>query len=133
MAIEWTPELSVGVEHIDDQHKEWFKKANDLFEAGKNGKSKEYVGEMLKFLDEYTKKHFKDEEAYIEEIKYPEIEQQRIAHRNFAEKLAKLKKDFEESGGNITVVVNANRMVVEWLTGHISNMDKKIGVYVKSL
>ncbi|NLM76039.1 MAG: hemerythrin family protein [Clostridiaceae bacterium] len=133
MAIEWTPALSVGVEYIDNQHKEWFEKANNLFEAGKTGKSKEYIGDMLKFLDEYTKKHFNDEEAYMEKINYPEIEQQRIAHRNFVEKLAKLKQDFEESGGNIAVIVNANRMVVDWLTGHISNMDKKIGIYTKSL
>lgn len=30
MAIEWTPALSVGVEYIDNQHKEWFEKANNL-------------------------------------------------------------------------------------------------------
>ena len=35
MAIVWTPNLSVGVEHIDNQHKIWFEKANALFEAGR--------------------------------------------------------------------------------------------------
>ncbi|NMB96726.1 MAG: hemerythrin, partial [Clostridiaceae bacterium] len=62
MAIIWTPNLSVGVQHIDDQHKIWFEKANELFEAGKERRAKEYIDTMLRFLDEYTKEHFRDEE-----------------------------------------------------------------------
>jgi hemerythrin len=34
---------------------------------------------MLDFLDEYTKKHFKDEEAFMVEIRYPELEAQKKA------------------------------------------------------
>jgi len=63
MSIAWTPDLSVGVEHIDDQHKIWFEKANGLFEAGKEHRTKEYINTMFDFLDDYTKQHFKDEEA----------------------------------------------------------------------
>ena len=40
MAIKWTPDLSVGVENIDEQHKIWFEKANELFEAGKQQRAK---------------------------------------------------------------------------------------------
>ena len=43
----WTPDLSVGVELIDDQHKQWFEKAEKLFEAGKNHQAKEYIGGLL--------------------------------------------------------------------------------------
>lgn len=68
MAIEWTPDLSVGVELIDEQHKIWFEKANGLFEAGKERKAREYINTMIDFLDDYTKQHFKDEEAYMEKF-----------------------------------------------------------------
>ncbi len=70
MSIVWTPNLSVGVEHIDDQHKKWFEKANALFEAGKKRRAKDYINTMLDFLDEYTKQHFRDEEAYMKKIKH---------------------------------------------------------------
>lgn len=133
MAILWTPNLSVGVEHIDDQHKMWFQKADELFEAGKQQKAKEYVNTMLDFLDEYTKMHFRDEEAYMKEIRYPELEAQKKAHASFINDLAKLKSDYNEGGGNIMVILNANKMVINWLTNHIKNMDKKIGEYVKTL
>ncbi|NLY70446.1 MAG: hemerythrin family protein [Clostridiales bacterium] len=133
MSIVWTPDLSVGLTHIDDQHKVWFEKANGLFEAGKERRAKDYIDTMLNFLDEYTKKHFKDEEAYMEKIRYPEIESQKRAHASFINDLAKLKSDYNESGGNILVILNANEMVINWLTNHIKVMDKKIGEYAKTL
>ena len=83
MAIAWTPDLSVGVENIDEQHKIWFEKANELFEAGKQQRAKEYINTMIDFLDEYTKKHFSDEESYMEEIGYPELDAQKKAHASF--------------------------------------------------
>jgi hemerythrin len=133
MAIIWTPNLSVGVQHIDDQHKIWFEKANELFEAGKERRAKEYIDTMLRFLDEYTKEHFRDEEAYMEKIRYPEIDAQKKAHASIINDLAKLKSDYDKSGGNILVIMNANKMVTNWLTNHIIYMDKKIGDYVKTL
>jgi hemerythrin len=133
MAIGWTPDLSVGVERIDDQHKIWFDKANQLFEAGKQGKSKEYIVQMLDFLDEYTKQHFRDEEQYMTSIKKPQIDSQQKMHASFIAELAKLRKDYNESGGNISLIINANQMIINWLTNHISSMDKKIGAYAKTL
>lgn len=133
MAIVWTPTLSVGVENIDSQHRIWFEKADQLFEAGKTGKSKEVIAQMFDFLDDYTKQHFRDEEAYMAKIKYPDIEEQKTLHKNFINELAKLKADYKESGGNITLIINANQMIVDWLTKHISTMDKKIGTYAKTL
>lgn len=128
----WTPNLSVGVATIDDQHKTWFEKAEKLFEAGKNNQAKEYVGELLGFLDDYTKKHFADEEKYMLSIHYPAYEEQKAAHKLFIGQLTKLRNDYAASGGNILVIMNANMMVLEWLTKHISNMDKKIGEFMKN-
>lgn len=127
----WTPSLSVGVEIIDDQHKIWFEKAEKLFEAGKNNESQKYIGELLEFLDSYTKKHFADEERYMLKIKYPGYEEQKKAHSAFIAQLAELRESYKTSGGNILVVINANKMVIDWLTKHISNMDKKIGIFAK--
>ena len=128
----WTQNLSVGISMIDDQHKMWFEKAEALFDAGKNNKAKEYVGELLDFLDDYTKKHFADEEVYMQKIHYPGYAEQKQAHTAFIAHLAKLRTEYKSSGGNLLVILNANQMVLEWLTKHISNMDKKIGEYAKT-
>ncbi|MDI9485920.1 MAG: bacteriohemerythrin [Bacillota bacterium] len=130
--MRWNETLSVGIELIDEQHKEWFAKAEALFDAGKKGQAKEYVGEMLHYLDSYTKKHFADEERYMQSIAYPGYEEQKRAHTSFIDQLQKLKDDFEESGGSLTTILGANKMVLDWLTRHISTMDKKIGDFVRT-
>ena len=84
----WSPSLSVGIELLDNQHKEWIERAEELFDAGKKNQAREYIGEMLDFLEAYTKKHFRDEEKYMREIRYPEYEEQRKAHAAFVERLA---------------------------------------------
>ncbi len=128
----WTPNLTVGVVAIDEQHKTLFEKADALFEAGKNRKSAEYIGGLLEFLDLYTKEHFGDEERYMLSIQYPEYEAQKRAHTDFLSRLAKLKEEYKKSGGNILVILEANQMMINWLTQHISGMDKKIGDYAKT-
>ena len=130
--MKWTPDLSVGVSMIDEQHKTWFEKADALFEAGQKHQAKEYIGELLDFLDDYTKKHFHDEEQYMLSIQYPEFNEQKQAHAAFIGQLNKLKKDYAESGGNILVIINANELVLNWLVSHITRMDKKIGQYART-
>lgn len=43
MAIEWTDELATGVNKIDNQHKELFKRINNLLDACNQGKGKDEV------------------------------------------------------------------------------------------
>lgn len=129
----WSPNLSVGVEMIDEQHKTLFENADKLFEAGRNHKSAEFIGGLLEFLDQYTKKHFSDEERYMLSIKYPEYDMQKKMHADFLARLAKLKADYAQSKGSIVVIIEANQMMLNWLTQHISIQDKKIGDYARSL
>ncbi len=127
----WSSNLSIGVPQIDAQHKTLVEKADKLFEAGKNNQAKEYVGELLAFLEDYTKKHFADEEKYMLSINYPGYSEQKTAHTEFIRQLAKLRSDYAASGGNLLVILNANQLVVQWLTQHISTMDKKIAQFTK--
>ena len=127
----WTSNLSVGVKMIDDQHKTWFEKAEKLFEAGKNHQAKEYIYKLLAFLDDYTKKHFKDEENLMQKIGYPEYPLQKKLHDEFIAKISEMRKDFLVSGGNVSLIISANQLILDWLIGHISVLDKKIGDYVR--
>jgi len=128
----WTPDLSVGVEMIDEQHKMLFEKVDKLFEAGKNKQEKEYISKLLDFLDAYTKKHFSDEERYMLSIRYPGYTAQKKAHEDFIRKLAKLKSDYQSSGGSLLVILNTNQILLDWLINHVSHMDKRIGEFVRN-
>lgn len=127
----WHSGLSVGIELIDEQHKELFRRADMLFEAGRKGQAKEYIGELMAFLDGYTKQHFKEEEAYMLRVGFPEYEEHKKIHAGFIQKLQELRKEYDASGGNLTVIVSANQLVIDWLTRHVSNMDRRIGEFVR--
>jgi hemerythrin-like metal-binding domain len=127
----WTKNLSVGVELIDNEHIKLFEMADQLFEAGKNHKAKEFIGELFGFLDDYTKKHFKDEEQFMQKIAYPDYPLQKKLHDEFIEKLGAMRKEYNESGGNVVLIINANQLILDWLVKHISVLDKKIGEYAR--
>ena len=128
----WTPDLSVGVAMIDEQHKMLFEKIDKLFEAGRNNQAKEYISNLLDFLDAYTKKHFSDEEKYMLRIHYPGYAAQKKAHEDFIKQLAKLKSDYQSSGGSLLIILNTNQILLDWLIKHVSHMDKKIGEFVRN-
>lgn len=132
MAIEWTNEYSVGVKEIDGQHKELFNKANSLFEAMGKGKGKEEVGKIIQFLEDYTVKHFKDEEELMKKHNYPGYFSQKKEHDSFMQEFSKIKKQYTSDGANLNIVVTVERQIVDWLTKHIKKSDKQIGDFIKT-
>ncbi|MHB9035807.1 MAG: hemerythrin domain-containing protein, partial [Armatimonadota bacterium] len=58
MAVQWTPDLAVGVREIDDQHRELFKRVNDLLEAMSKGKGRDEIAKVVAFLGNYVVTHF---------------------------------------------------------------------------
>jgi hemerythrin-like metal-binding domain len=131
--MQWTPDLAVGAEEIDSQHQELFRMAEQLFDVSNTSRSPGFCEELLRFLSDYAKKHFADEEAYMESIRYPGLQEQQREHADFISRLVMLKDDFEQSGRSVNVILKTNQFVLGWLRDHIIRNDKKIGEYVRSL
>ena len=65
----WRDSLKIGVEEIDNQHFELFKRVNSFIRAVHKSDtiSIETVRETLEFMEEYVIKHFKYEEELLKE------------------------------------------------------------------
>ena len=131
MGIEWTDDLSVGVAEIDNQHKELFSKINQLLDACGQGKGKETVGEIIKFLGEYVIYHFGCEEEQMTQLNYPQFADHKAAHTQFIKDFTDLRNKFETDGAQAHIVIMTNRVVVGWLISHIRNVDKLLGAFLK--
>lgn len=131
MPIEWTQDLAVGIEIIDEQHKEIFRRIDALLEACKAGKGKAAVGETLNFLEEYVDEHFAAEEAIQVRYAYPGYESHKQEHERFIQSVDKLNKKFEKEGPSLTMVLETNMVVVDWLVRHIKKVDMDLGAYLK--
>jgi len=123
---EWTDDLATGIEEVDNQHKEIFRRVNTLLAACKEGKGKEKVGEVIGFLGEYVIDHFKAEEALQVKSMYPGYTDHKKLHQEFIGSFAKLKADFDANGPTLTTVMSTNKVVVDWLIKHIKKEDRAL-------
>lgn len=131
MGISWREELALGVDQIDNQHKELLVRFDMLLTACKQGKGGDEVLYLLNFLDEYVITHFSDEEQLQKQSKFPDYESHRQEHQSFIKKLAELKKRIAEEGVQIDLVLDTNKLLLDWLIRHISIRDKAVGRHLR--
>lgn len=130
MAITWRKNYEVGIEKVDEQHKELFQKINNLLEACTNHKGREEVVETINFLEEYVNKHFSEEEQLQRDYSYPEYVKHKAAHEQFTRNFLELKKKLQQEGPTLQFIMQVNKVVVDWLIIHITNVDKAFGNFV---
>ena len=90
---EMKSEYYTGIELIDEEHKQLFTYADEAYELlHEEFTPDKYdnISHILEELREYTKKHFADEEAYMESIQYKRLFTQKIQHQEFITKLDEL-------------------------------------------
>ncbi|MBI3754488.1 MAG: hemerythrin family protein [Deltaproteobacteria bacterium] len=131
MPIEWNNDLCVGVDVIDNQHKELLRRINALLDACSQGKGKDEVGRVIKFLEDYITVHFNAEEAIQKKNGYPDYETHKGLHDEFRKNFSELKKRFENEVVGLYLVLLTNRTVVDWLINHIGRIDKALGSFLK--
>lgn len=132
MPKEWTPDLSVGVDSIDGQHKELIKRINQLLESMKMGKGKQVIADTLAFLKQYTVVHFGDEERMLTRIKYPELNQHKSLHQAFIKEIGVLSDKLAKDGASAAVIIDTQQKLMDWLINHIGKVDKKYGDFIKT-
>jgi hemerythrin len=131
MGIEWRDSLAIGIEAIDNQHKELLARFDRLLSACQSGQGIEEVKKLLNFLDEYVRTHFRDEEALQVQHRFPGLDAHRREHLYFIEQLNRLKTDIKKEGVSTHHVIEANNMLLQWLMNHIAKSDTAIGAHIK--
>lgn len=126
----WKDSLAIGIPAIDKQHRELCDQVDNLFDACSGEKGADRVKKTLDFLASYTVRHFADEEAFQQKIKYPKFQQHKAMHTEFLAQVTKLKKEATENGINITMVIKINQMISDWLINHIKGTDSDLKNYV---
>ena len=128
---EMKPEFFTGIELIDNEHRQLFDYANqiyDLLHAEFVPDKYDNILDILGKLRDYTKKHFADEEAYMESIQYKKIFTQKVQHQAFIDELDKLDLDeISELDNQEETISNLLSFVTDWLIHHILEVDTQIG------
>lgn len=131
MAIEWKTDLETGLKVIDDQHRELFCRFNKLLAACKAGKGRDEVMKVLLFLNDYIRSHFSEEETLQRQFNYPGYPAHQALHCGFIKTVEELERQFKDEGVNVSLVIQTNQMMVNWLTQHIGRMDQEFAAFVR--
>ncbi len=126
--IEWTDELSVGIDMIDKQHMILIRAINLLALAVKSNSSNELMGAIFDTLADYTDTHFSYEEELFERYGYPETEEHKQSHKALLERVIQLRTEWE--AGKATIGPEVLQFLVDWLKTHIMGTDKRYSAFL---
>lgn len=131
-STDWKEQYLLGDGLLDAEHKELFCILQDAFHEVPAGKREEKIKGVLKQLYDFMKIHFKNEEDYMLEIKYPEYEKHKKIHQEIIENCNELVKEVNSIETSLFEKELA-KLIEESLIKHIIFEDKKIVDWYKSV
>ena len=132
MKLQWTQDLSVGVEEIDSQHRELFDRINNLDSAMKRGTAKEEVVRLIEFIDEYVVIHFGAEEKYMIDYNYAGYALHKTKHDWFKKEFSDIRTNLDTGGVTPDLIMRSNNLLITWFSNHIRSIDMMLGSFLKS-
>lgn len=129
MYYKFTDNCLIGVEQIDDEHRELFRlvgEVQDLLNDKWTQDKYFEICDLVERLKEYAAEHFRHEEEYMEQIGHPELEIQREQHAQFCEKVNEVDLRAAE-GDQQALISDILSFLVKWLYRHIMGSDLLIG------
>lgn len=125
--VEWSDELSVGIEEIDTQHKVLVDLLNETHDAIQQGRAVQTTKDVVDRLDEYTRVHFAVEESLMRILHYPDYERHKEEHDKLVTQLGDIQTKWKERQGAIGIELTF--FLKDWLTKHIMEGDKRYTAY----
>lgn len=125
--IKWSDKYSLGIETIDNQHKELFRLANEAYDLLKNEFYLDKYDEVVRLIEElknYAIYHFKTEEKYMLDIEYKKTFSHKVIHNQFVEKVNSI--DLEKMDENQEeYLISILQFIVDWIENHILKVDRQ--------
>lgn len=122
--LKWEPSLSVGVEEMDLEHQKLISLMDSLYQLDSQNADFAKIVECFLALKEFTEKHFRDEEAFMKSIDYPDFSTHQLIHQTLLRQIEELEKEAvsEQKLPNRTFA-----FLNMWLKAHIKGIDMKYG------
>jgi len=123
----WNESLAIGVDQIDNQHRELFSRFDRLLKACREGQGREELNRLLEFLSDYVQEHFSAEEEFMRSSGYAELDEHLGEHEVFCGKLDDLRQIYADKGAGMDLLITTNSTVLDWIIQHIRKTDRRMG------
>jgi hemerythrin len=129
--MKWDKRLETGIIQIDDQHREIFKRIDQLGLAILNGEEKVRLVHILEFLDRYVVEHFGAEEDVLNKIRYPELPGHTAEHQKFRRMCKDLISECSIKGTDQYLALETDKILRTWWEDHILKSDMSFILFMK--
>jgi len=127
--ITWKESLSVGIDSIDEQHKELIRRAARFLD-GLSSRSRQEVGVLFSYLRIYAVAHFGEEEEAMRAAGYPGYERHKAQHDRFLRDLLSLTEEQERRGGSGVAPREVGAFLGKWIREHLSRTDAEMARFL---
>lgn len=125
-------DFSVNIKVLDTNHKRLFDLLNTLYDAMKEKKVRDVLGNIFSELIDYTVYHFKAEEELFQKHGYPEYAQHKKEHEDLTRQALELKAKFDKEQMRAVLTMETMEFLKDWLRNHICVVDKRYSQFLNS-
>lgn len=122
--IEWSDKLALGVDRMDDTHREFVDLLNTLHAAS----DEDYIALLDQFI-EHTVAHFEQEKRWMTEIEFPPAHCHLDEHEGVLNIMRDVRKMVAEGKREVGRVLT--RELAPWFENHAATMDATLAFFLR--
>ena len=115
--------MSLDIKEIDDQHQQFLKILNDLYDAFYQMRYKDELQGLLRQLCAFADYHFATEEKYFDLFKYDHEKEHKQIHAKLGTEIQSFIERFER--GETDLIADLMDFLEDWLVNHLQTEDKR--------
>jgi hemerythrin len=131
--FQWDERFETGIEIIDKQHRELFKRIDNLALAVYEGKGKSELNKIIEYLETYINDHFTLEERLMYINDYPQYVDHLKKHQNFTVFFEGIAEEMDAKGTDSYLAIRVEKEVRDWWQTHVLQTDMEYVPYIKRL
>ena len=119
---QWSEDYELGIRIIDEQHKKLFSIMAEIASLDAGTSNKQELKKILGELNSYMHRHFEEEEAFMRQSRYPELEN----HQKLHSEIIKFVNATIANSPTIAMIQTKLKFIIKkMLIDHIVNEDTK--------
>lgn len=116
-------EFKLGIAEIDSEHAILVNMLNEVMDLNRSHEKEKARDYFQETLAKYVVEHFAHEEAYMQKIGYPHLEEHRQVHENFKQAMNRYLQQFNPQ--DEVAFRGALMDAYSWIINHIGKTDRK--------